>query len=224
MSRATILFLTVLLVVGGSSPVLAGAINDPASISFHITGVPAKGICNSQPLLTAASINAAECPGSYPSNYTVWALVCNGSDSLGIAGAGFGIEYGGNVIVNNWTRCADLDFPQPGWPASVTGNVITWVPTTNCQDETSEPFVPGSVIAVLGAFNVTVYGPDQFASTPRPGVGIAEVADCSAAETVISGLFPSHLGIAGFCTPGYSPCNAPTPVRETSWGRIKNQY
>jgi hypothetical protein len=225
MSHATRLFF-ILLLVGSPSLALAGATNDPASIAFHITNRPAKAICASAPALTAAAVQPQLNDGSGCTTgaYTVWAIVCNGSDSLGVAGVGFGIQYGPNLLVDSWTRCGDLEFSQAGWPGPGTGNIITWAPGTNCQDTPSEPFAPGTVIAVAGAFNVTLYGPDQLAAIARPGAGNASVADCSAAETVVSGAFPSHLGIAGFCRPGYNPCNAPTPVRETSWGRIKSQY
>jgi hypothetical protein len=227
MSRATAIALTLVFCTGGVTLAFAGATNEPASIAFHISEPSQKAVCNVKPVLTAQTIvHRVDVGQNCTPDGTkwVWLLVCNASDSLGIAGMELGIEYGDGIVMNGWTRCTDLEFPQFGWPASGTGNILTWNPGTNCQDQMSEPYVPGSVIAVAGAFSVTIYAPEQLISTPRPVSGRAKVADCNAAETDITDYFPSHLGIAGFCEPGYNPCNAPTPVRETSWGRIKAAY
>lgn len=227
MSRATAIVLTLLFAMGSVSIAFAGATNKPASIAFHITERGQKAICSSKPVLTASTIVHRVDVGQNctpDGSKWVWLLVCNGSDSLGIAGVELGIQFGGGIVMNSWTRCTDLEFAQAGWPASGTGNALTWVPSINCQNQKSEPYVPGTVIAIAGAFDVTIYAPDQLMSTPRPVSAQAAVASCAAATTVISGMFPSHLGIAGFCAPGYNPCNAPTPVRETSWGRIKSFY
>lgn len=147
----------------------------------------------------------------------------------------FGINYdglpGSGIDVDSWNMCADLEFPEgdgpgglPDWPESGTGTIITWNRLTNCQNISSEPYVPHTVVAIAGALNVWGYGPDQLSITPRPVSGFAKVANCRSAEDRIDGMVPSHLGIAGFCLPGYNPCGLPTPVESTTWGRVKQQY
>jgi hypothetical protein len=69
------------------------------------------------------------------------------------------------------------------------------------------------------------YAPGQLSVTPGPVSGRLKVADCSAAETDLTDMFPSRLGIAGFGGAGsYRSCAAIVPVRATTWGRIKTQF
>lgn len=230
MKRALLFLVCACLAFGAAPAVYAGVTNASACISTHIGPTVTKLPCDSAPDLNRYNIVTRVDVGvqCLDGDWNIWVLICNGSDSLGVAGMEYGIDYdgalGSGIDVNGWTLCADLEFPNPNYPDPGTGNIITWEPNFNCQNQNSEPFVPGSVIALGGVLNVSLYSPDQLTITPRPVTGFAKVADCNSAETNLTGLAPSHLGVAGFCMPGYNPCFAPTPVEETTWGRLKNQY
>jgi hypothetical protein len=172
--------------------------------------------------LTVSTLNTE---GPLLTAQTAYFLVCNGSDSLGIAGMEFGIAFPPELAVGTPTACGDLDFPQAGWPASGSGILITWEGSTHCQNQNSEPFVSGSVIAIGASMYCYAYAPSQLAVTPGPVSGKLKVADCGAAETNLTNLIPSRFGIAGFGgAASYKSCTPVVPVRETTWGRIKTQY
>jgi hypothetical protein len=226
--------------MGLASAALAGE-NAIAGISLHIT--EPSGFVN--PCLKAAPsfpdggdsivdrykfCNRG--PDPSPSDLEIWLVVCNGSDSLGVKGVEFGIDYdgalGSGVDVNSWILCADgLEFPMEGWPAAGTGTLVTW---TTCQDESSidtGDVLNHQVIAPAGVFQVTAYGRSFLKVTPRPVTGLAKVADCLAAEDVVSGQKPSQLGTAGICqgAKGYNFCGAKSlATQSATWGGIKSLY
>ncbi len=244
MKRALVVLLFGCLTLGVASLAVADPdiTNFQAAISVHVTPVVTKNVCTTnQPHPTSATMvtdvqDPNGCTGGLgSSDYSIWILVCNANDSTGIAGMEFGISYDGaatsGIDVQNWSLCGDLDFPsggsdgQPTWPADGSGNIITWAYDTNCQQTLSEPYVPNTVVAIGGALNVSLYSPDLFSITPRPVSGFLKVANCHRAETNLTGVVPSHAGAASFCTGGsYNPCGAPTPAKETTWGKIKQQY
>lgn len=223
-----------LIALGLGVPAFVHADPHPdVTIAGHITPVISKGHCTTaKPTLTSSQlvVDVQEGTCSSGQEYTVWLFVCSGSDSVGIAGMEFGIDYnpligsGGGVDVNSTVLCADLQFPSPAWPDAGSGIIITWDPDTNCQNTLSEPFVPRTVIAIGMAMNVSVYSPDQLFITPRPVSGRAKVADCNAAEYDVTES-PYHtirrLGILGFCAPGWQLCEIGVPVESTTWGRLK---
>ena len=227
MKRALIGLLFGCLTMGIASISFAGD-NQQAAIAVHVGPSVTKLPCQNQPVLTSATMSTQACGAG---EYNAWLLVCNGSDSTGVAGAEFGIQYdglsGSGIDVNQWSLCGDLEFPQANWPSSGEGTIITFEPSTNCQNTNSEPFVPKTVIAILGVLNVSVYSPDALSIIPRTTQfdTKAKVADCDSAEDDLTLLAPSHLGIAEFCAgPGYNPCGLPTPVEPTTWGAIKGAY
>ncbi len=219
------------LTLGIGSIALAGD-NDQAGIALHVTTTPAIN-CAGALALTPATLSTASA-GPAGQSYGVWVLVCNGSDSTGIGGAQFGIDITGGPAAGlggtafGWLLCADLDFPSGTWPASGSDNLVTYNTVTNCQDVNSLPFVPKTVIAMLGQLYIYDYaGGGSIAITPSPrSGGTAKVADCASSETVIDPPPgpPSHLGLAAINGGhGYSPCSTPpTPVESTTWGRIKS--
>jgi hypothetical protein len=233
MKRALVALLFGCMALGLTSLAYAGN-NSQASIVLHVAPYVQKNQCTSVgPLTNATIVTEATCDTT--DAFTVYLLVCNGSGNedpanpgTGVAGLQCGITYdgmvGAGVDVDSWTLCADLDFPDANWPNAGGGTTITWDPNTNCQIQNSEPYVPNTVIAVAGAFNVFLNGPDVMAVIPRPVDGRAKVADCNAAEDDITGKVPSQLGQAGFCLTGYNPCGLPTPVENTTWGNIKKSY
>ncbi len=223
------------LVVSGAAARPAGAAGDnaQADISVHVTPIVTQNVCGNTPDLHSAYMVTDLCPAA-GERFGVWILVCNGSDSTGIAGMELGIGYdgaaGSGIDVDGWTLCADLDFAsggsdgQPTWPADGSGNVIVWVYDTNCQITDALPYVPNTVMAIGGMLDVTFYSPDRLDITPRAVSGRAKVAGCDIAEDDITDSFPSHLGSAGFCESGYNACYPGDPVKPTTWGRIKRGY
>ena len=231
MKRALVSILFGCLALGLSSFAIAGN-NSQAAIAVHIGTGTAKDICNSAGSPTAATVVSevadGDCSAGY---YNLYILVCNGSsvggfepEGSGIAGLEFGIQYDPSLSLGNSEVCGDLLFPSLNWPDSGEGAIITWDPVGNCQSTPSEPFVPNTTVAVAMGFEVFTTAPGAFQITPRPVTGFAKVSDCNAAEDNITGLVPSHLGVGGFCGTGYNPCGLPTPVEESTWGAIKQQF
>ena len=255
MKRALLGLLIVCLTMGLASVAFAGE-NAIAGISLHVTEPTAKAAnCNNQPDFPDGpdSIN----PRGWPCfdfvddpnssgktkvefvDFNIWLLVCNGSDSVGVAGLEVGLNYdgalGSGVDINSWQLCADLEFTSGSWPAQGSGTVITWEPSFNCQSTSSVPDTVFNhmVIAVAGVFNITAYGADFIDLIPRPVSGAAKIADCRAVEDDITAN-KFQLGRAGFCrNSGKSWCEYLTPgpdgtflddAESTTWGKVKSMY
>jgi hypothetical protein len=229
MKRALVAVLFGCLTVGTGSLAMAFD-NDQAAITVHLSPIPGGAkACDNAPTVDSKTIVSRLdapnfCNDAGETEFSVWLLICNGSDSTGIAGAEFGIEYGPGLLLSTWSRCVDQDFPENNWPDSGTGNTVVWSLVTNCQNTNSEPFVPKTVVAIIGHLRAFVYGPEILQITPKPNSGDAKVADCDGAEESIFGQVPSHLGAAGFCYDGYNPCGLPTPVENKTWGAIKSGF
>ena len=151
-------------------------------------------------------------------------LTVAGTDSMGLAGLQFGIDYddgsAAGCDISRWTSCTDLEFSGSGWPASGTGNVMTWEYSQNCQMDST-----GQTPFLAGVFDIVAYSSDVFSIVPRPEDGQVKVADCTAAETDLTGLVPSRLGVVSFgLGTGYNPCSAMVPVRKTTWGKLKTLF
>jgi hypothetical protein len=233
MKRALLGLLVACTTLGLASVALAGE-NANAGISLHITKPTSKIV---QCPAFAAFDNASDpfdTKGQPCSNgngsFDVWVVICNGSDSVGLAGAEFGIEYdgasGSGVDIEAWKTCADLEFPQDDWPASGSGNLVTWA---ECQmtNLVQNPPLAGTAYAVAGVFTVSVYGQDQMEVTTRPVSGRMKVADCLAVEDDITDALVSRGGIATFCTnrQGYNYCKGKKlDGGPTTWGTLKNMY
>jgi hypothetical protein len=245
------------LLVGCSTLVLASVAfagaNADAGISLHITNPPVKAtLCD----LNAPSFggrggknidtNAKPCFQGQTGDFDVWVLVCNASDSVGIAGVEFGLEYdgatGSGVDVLDWAACGDLEFTSGSFPASGGGNAVTWL-QSNCQftntefhgtgknddgENNGKQVVPNSVIAVAGVLRVTVFGSDVMEIIPRPVSGTLKVANCAAVEENLTNAVVPRGGSAGFCSDfnGYNFCQkgALPAGQTTTWGNIKTLY
>lgn len=204
-------------------------------IAVHLQTHSSKSACgDADPVVNGIPCSAFTTAGELKTGYDLY-LVVSQADSLGVAGATFGICYNGNttegVDVVSWNLCASgLEFPQTGWPDAVTGNVITWN-VAECGDTRIDP---DGVHGTLGAFYVYAYSRDIFAVTPhlgQEGGPKLKVANCNGAE---KDLDPQNgvLGWAGFGgDPGCNPCTAvcptdvcPVPVEPVTWGGIKTKY
>jgi hypothetical protein len=157
---------------------------------------------------------------------TYYAILCimNGDPETGLAGVGLGLDYDGadssGVDLWSWTPCGTLQFAGFDWPAPRSGNVITWDPMNRCQ--TMEPGGAGTgVTALAGFFYLTAYSADRLEVIPRPVSQVLSVANCDAAEFILS---PDRGGSVGFSAdgslPGWIPCVTRTVV-VTTWGRLK---
>lgn len=205
-----------------ASGAFAAGANENAAIALHLIPRVAKNICADVEATAPTVCNDFFTESDSLGDFSAVVLVANYHDSLGVAGTQFGIDFtdstGVGVDVTGWTRCADLEFPENGWPFSApSGNTITWESSNNCQTGV-EPIV-------VGVFSLTVYSPDLLAIVPRPVDGKAKVADCPGAENDITGLTPSRLGFIAFQSgEGYNPCAVTVPVEPTTWGGIKGLY
>jgi hypothetical protein len=194
--------------------------NSAAKILAHIGNPTTKNVCTQAPVNCRDAVVSAA-PGSF---YNVYICVGNHSDSVGVAGVQFGIDYNGalgqGVDVFSWAFCADLEFATPGWPGANSGNMLTWIPdgpSINCQ------YGPGATVA--GYFYLGVYTPDRLSIIPRPVDGQAKVADCNAFEDDITNVLPSPLGYADFGTgDGYNPCDNIVAVEQTTWSGVKSLF
>jgi len=198
----------------GASASYAGP-NANSKIVLHLgTPLVAGGCTAAQARPACSGVNTSG--ALYPATYFAYVLVMDADASAGVQGVQFGIDYdpviGSGVDVYGWTNCATLQFPQTGWPASGTGNLVTW---NSCQQ--NEPAGAGTgVVAVVGYFYVGSYSPDVLKLTARPVDGLAVVADCGFSgvyiEDVLSstgGPGVSALGEVAFSStgaPGYNPC------------------
>jgi len=167
--------------------------------------------------------------------YFVYLLASPISYDDGLAGIQLGIDYdegetsGQGLLVHSWSSCSDLEWPDDYWPASGSGNTITWEPSGNCQQD---PLV------VAGYFYLTAYSPSLMSIIGFPhNTGVIKTADCWAGESSpdqalgLEKVGWISLGGAAKgtdtdgCNPALEPCNQEsTPVRSTTWGRIKAKY
>ena len=234
MKRALLGLLVACTTLGLASVALAGE-NANAGISLHVTKPTAKATqCSSFSFQQNATDPFDErglpCNGGQ-GTFDVWIVVCNGSDSVGLAGAEFGIEYdgasGSGVDVTGWQACSDLEFPQDDWPASGSGNLVTWATCQTTNLVTTGNPTGKTAYAVCGVFQVAVFGQDQMTITPRPVSGYMKVADCSAVEDDITADAAARGGVATFCTnrQGYNWCKGKKlPGEEATWGKLKTLY
>ncbi|MDZ4804033.1 MAG: hypothetical protein SGI90_04100 [Candidatus Eisenbacteria bacterium] len=197
-----------------ASPSFAG-LNQNAKIFMHVGPVVAKNGCTQVP----TDCRNASVAGNVGSFYHAYVGVGNFSDSVGVAGCQFGIQYNdassAGVDIFNWTLCATLEFASNNWPLNNSGNLVTWDPVSNCQ--------LGPNPAVAGFFYLGAYTPDRIALIPRPGDGRAKVASCLSVEDDLTGQTPSPLGYIDFGTgPGYNPCSTIVPVANATWSAVKS--
>ena len=216
-------FCAVMVALGSGTPTVAeaGGAGQPM-MALHVATYAAKNICAVPQLPSRCEDYVINSPSS--GFFQVYVTISKYDSSL-IAGAQFGIQYEGAYGVGcdvfGWRSCADLEYSSDSWPASGSGNLLTWEYGTNCQGDTLA-YSP----ILVGAFELSTYSGDLFSLVPRPADGRAKVADCSLVEMDITDETPSRLGAVGFGTePGYNPCLGPlTPVRTTTWGRLKTLY
>jgi hypothetical protein len=222
---------------------------DQAVLALHVQAHAAKATltCAGQKNNTSLDPNTK---GIHCGNYVitsklvtsdVYLVVANGRADAGVAGLSCGIDYPAALSASGWILCADLDFPNGGWPSPGGGNRITWAPGTRCQDGSApedqdssvwdimnlmpghgRDYGPGqyNVHAIAGAFYMYSYGGAAVLQvTPNNGAGSElRVADCSSAESDVT-MGGGAIGYNG--ASGFNPCLSIVPTEVTTWGAIK---
>jgi hypothetical protein len=146
--------------------------------------------------------------GDLNAGYDVYVVGAGISSSDGIAGIEFGLQYDADLTVFTTTVCGDLEFPAPSWPASGSGNVVTYSPAVNCQRDN----YGSGAQAVFTSMYVYAYGTALFRITERPASGQLALSDCSSAEYPVGSTQTGYAQFAaGGITPGGNPCGGSLP-------------
>ena len=138
----------------------------------------------------------------YPQHYFAYVLITDFNQKEGIAGVQFGLSYDGasesGVDIESGHTCTLYEWPMDDWPASATGNLLTWDQAQDCQDK---PPIP------VYFFYLTSYTPDRMKIIPRGVDGLARVSICGYRNTGdMDDLPPEALGWADFGgESGYNP-------------------
>lgn len=236
------------LFLGASTAVAQGPDNLNVRIALHNTGpyMPAKGsVCDPRP----AGFDQQECTTYTTAGITneqpgpnVYIVAGQGSETLGIKGVSFGIDYNGretnpgvgiNPLFVAYTNCTDgIPFLQTGpngeFPAPGGSLRVTW---QTCQNTV----IGGSgVHALVGALYVYVYSADTLKVTPNMNLTQAPFSEFSVTDcmTITVDILPfvapdliDNLGgrIVFGGGDGFTPCGV-VNTQPTTWGKIKDRY
>lgn len=238
-----------LLLVLAWLPVLASpavASNQDVRFLFHLVEVQGEGdACAQRP--TDVPCTEAVTHGELETPYYAYLMVARGDTAAGIQGITFGIAYRPGIEIQDWMSCTTgLQFPTDNWPASCSGNIMTWILPRDCQRSTVPGYESQGVLAIAGVFRLVAHddwATLRIANHPAFGDEGLQVSDCSNEVlnlgVVLEGpvLYPP-MGAVSFGTGwwDYNPCAPdlfdyftpfcpnPTPVLPVTWGRIKSLY
>gem|GEM_PF-508007 len=206
----------------------------PAAILLHVINATGHIDCNSltslDSVITFQSLSPDDSHHSIVYVVATPNTIANASSGAicGVqAGIAYELSHDGNpgLEVLGWHLCADLEFPDDTWPASGTGNTMTWADQERYATD----------VNVVGYFEVIAHGATTMSVIPWPKSGVAKLADCSSKEYTLE-IPPDRLGWvswggAGFgldtngCNPILEPCaTGPVATRASTWGRLKNLY
>jgi len=132
----------------------------------------------------------------------------------GVGGVQLGIDHV-DADVLGWTLCTGgSEIPEDGWPASGTGNAMTW--SAGCYEPA------GGHQARIGFITLGDGLVGQFEVTGDPRVGQAVYADCDTETYAIcfSNLGRYDTGL-DFNPPTCNPECGSVPSRRSSWGTLK---
>jgi hypothetical protein len=144
----------------------------------------------------------------------------------GIGGIQFGVEYNPGIAVQGWTLCtggAEIPEDGPGgaWPASGTGNALTW--NEGCYEVTEND----DGVTAIGFLSLDAASTGLLRITADPRIGEAHMVDCGIFTHMIC---PDLFGTFDSATEGdkgQNPCGETcksSPVRAVTWGSIKDLY
>lgn len=203
-------------ILGSFSGVSLAGPNADAKILIHLLAPTTKGPCTRAEATPPCS-SIVTAGDLYPATYFAYVLVTDADSVAGVAGVQFGIGYDdvaqSGIDIYSWTNCATLEFAEPGWPGSGTGNLVTWNNVQSCQR--SEPEGSGTgVKTVVGYLYCAAYSADTLRITLRSVDSVAAVAACDSRVDTLDtpALFsnPYPLGFATFESgaelDGYNPC------------------
>jgi sugar lactone lactonase YvrE len=201
----------------------------PAAILLHVVPVATHTTCEGPSSLD--SVITFQNLGPDGSEHSIVYVIATPNATSGlICGVQAGIAYDvtrdghAGIEVQSWHLCADVEFPGDNWPASGTGNTVTWADQTYATD-----------VNVVGYFEVIAHGASTMSVIPWPVTGVAKIANCSSMEYTLE-IPPDRLGWvswggAGFgldtngCNPVREPCTTgPVPTQSVTWGRLKSLY
>jgi hypothetical protein len=215
---ATALFVTVGTVTTQSA---AQPLDTDVNINLHMTQADYSGCATFDDADFVTCDDLASAPPASVDLF-VWAAVSR-EDVFddGIGGIEFGIFYGDSVLVQGWTLCTGgleipMDDPELGtWPASGTGNAMTWF--NGC-------YVPPHEVAKIGFFSLVAFSGGPMQIIPDVRVGQALYVDC---DGTLFEICEGNLGgatVPDGSTPTCGNHCGVTPVRETSWGQLKSLF
>jgi hypothetical protein len=202
----------------------------PAAILLHITPVSTNPVCEGPSSLD--SVITFQNLGPDGTERSIVYLIASPNSTTGsaICGVQAGIAYDVDqeghpgLEVLSWHLCADVEFPGDNWPASGSGNTVTWAEQAYATD-----------VNVVGYFEATAHGAATMSVIPWPVTGVAKLSDCNSMEYTLE-IPPDRLGWvswggAGFgldtngCNPTLEPCaTGAVPTQAVTWGRLKNLY
>lgn len=146
-----------------------------------------------------------------PGSYDVYVLLFD--TGSGITRASFGLCCEGDIQINGWTMCSDLEFPTAGWPGCGEADSLVWAM------EQPDHHVTVGILEVE-----VIDGTALLCVCPDPRSGWAGYCHGTDPDLWCGGVISAELlGCVGFGTPGYNPCDL-TPTEEVTWGRIKTLY
>lgn len=235
---AGLLGLLAVLAMPGPASAQYGTSNEDAKVIVHVVPVASAGGRPCSGSKGRAPCDQMTTNGKVGEYYYAFVCVVDAKANAGIAGVEFGVKFNRSnhvgIDISEWTKCATLEFANPTsrrdwYNVSNGGNAVTWDAQNACQ--TTEPSGAGSgVTAVAGYFYLTAYGADRLEITARPVSGLASVADCNSAISVVSGAgapirTKPFLGAAEFSADGsvlgYNPCGLAHPVVQQTWTSVK---
>jgi hypothetical protein len=193
-------------------PALASAQADDNDSFINVTlTAPSYGGCDAGASIDA--LNCLELASAPLDNQFVFVVASHlGGYADGIGGAQFGLDH---TLAGTWALCTGgSEIPEGGWPASGTGNAVTW--PGGC-------YAPANENAKIGFVSVggPAAGSIQVIGDPR--VGSAQYANCSAVAFVTPA---TNLGGDSDLADGTVPTCEPTgtPTVEETWSSLKSLF
>jgi hypothetical protein len=205
-----------------STPLSAGP-NANAKMILHIVPAVKKTPVGCGNVLPKEPTGVTTAGNVDPQGYYAYVLVADYDVRRGMAGTQFGISYNDSaeagIDILSWQSCALYEWPMDSWPASETGNLLTWNQAEDCQEKMPLP---------VGFFYVIAYSPDRLKIIPRPVDGLTRVAVCGIEsgmkETdMVDDLVPENLGWVDFGGgKGYNPWDPAQNLKEVRFKPIKS--
>jgi hypothetical protein len=204
---------------------LAPLTNHPPAVLLALRPPTSQCVCSGPGSLASVITSADPSPDGSVHQF-VYLVATPGSTGLlgyeaAIAYQPHRIERPGIEIVS-WHACAGLELPEADWPDSGSGNTFTW-PECHFTD-----------MAVGGYFEVIARDAQTMRVVPYRHRASLNWAACPSLDFDKT-MAPDRMGWVSWggdavgldhdgCNPALGPCQGVTPVRTTTWGRMKALY